>query len=88
MASIVTGTLLKPNGVGLGNQPFSIFKVDPNSRRTFGDQVSMVADSSGTFSLTLRQGLYALVYGNDKLYFRVKDDGVMYSIGDILESFK
>ena len=88
MASIVTGKLLNPNGQGLGNKSFRVSKAQTASRLPYGSATTFSTDSGGVFSMTLVPGLYLFVCGNDRLYFRVRDDGVTYNFGDITEPLK
>jgi hypothetical protein len=88
MSSIVTGKLMKPDGNGVGIQPFSVSKADPQSRRMFGDVITSTTDSAGVFALTLNKGLYVLVFRGDKMFFRIKDDGVTYAFGEVVEPLK
>lgn len=88
MAATVTGKLLNPSGVGLVNAPFIIRKAEQTSRLAIGDRLNFTTNGTGNFTISLSPGFYVLLYGNDKLYFRVKQDGVSYNIGDILERLK
>jgi len=88
MASTVTGKLLNPNAQGLVNKSFRVSKAQPASRIPYGTAMTFSTNSSGVFSFTLVQGFYILICGNDKIYFRVKDDGVTYNFGDIVEPLK
>ena len=88
MTSIVTGTLLKPDGLGVGIKSFIITKANSVTRKPMGQPTTFSTDSGGTFSVTLQKGFYLMIFGNDQLYFRVKDNGVTYNLGDILEPLK